>query len=157
MVPRRTCSHGDRPVPVITACPLEKLKSPAGWQQSSGSTAPGDGCSRSRHAWVGFHWATYRPARTDMCFEFSIVTRWNHTDRHSFLWNQLAFWQPHELPKEGMLVPCCPQSTGGLRGEPRLTVSDSHPGFYFPIELTNVKSMWFNSRAKINEDGGVLL
>lgn len=118
MVPRRTCSHGDRPVPVVTACPLEKLKSPAGWQQSSGSTAPGDGCSRSRHAWVGFHWATYRPARTDMCFEFSIVTRWNHTDRHSFLWNQLAFWQPHELPKEGTLAPCCPRSTGGLRESP---------------------------------------
>lgn len=153
MVPMRTCSHEDRPVPVVTACPLEKRRLPPGWQQSSGSTAPGDGCSRTWHAWVGFHWATYRPAGTDMCFEFSIMTQWNHMDRHSFLWNQLAFWQPHELLKEGTPAPCCPRSTGGLREELRLTVSDSHPGLYFPIKFTKVKSMWFNSCAKMNEDG----
>lgn len=36
-------------------------------------------------------------------------------------------------------------------------MSDCHPGFYFPIEFTKVKSMWFNSRAKMNEDGGAFV
>lgn len=148
----RTCSHEDRPVPVVTACPLEKLRLPAGWQQSSGSTAPGDWCYPSWHAWVGFHWATYRLAGTDMCFEFSIVTQWNHMDRHSFLcWHSgstMSFSKKAHWPFAAL---------GALKGSGKSSgwlclaaIQDSIS------QLTKVKSMWFNSCAKMDEDGGLL-